>query len=259
MEWEDFIGQEQITKELWVTAVSGWKGNILLRGNYGHGKTTLAKLYMSKLGNFYYYDTPSNLKDINLRARQGKHIIVDEIHLLKRQEYLYDAMGQAGNMVFCTTDAGDLSEAFKSRCIEMRLKPYTDREIAAIIYTTLARAATLLEISQAEYLAHRAHGNPRVAINLADRAYRMIVYDGREFNLANIENQLTAFGIDQYGYDDRHRAYITYLMAQDKPVGLKSLSIALDLSQSDLRNEVEAALMRNGHIEITARGRRLKR
>lgn len=259
MLWSDFIGQPRIVRELYATATSGWSGNILLRGNYGHGKTTLARLYLETAGQYYNeFSTPTNVKEITRRASQGNNLLVDEIHLLKKQEYLYEAMSHNVNIVFCTTDAGDLSEAFKSRCTELRLRPYRDSEITAIIYTTLARKSTILEVSQAEYLARRSWGNPRVALNLAERVYRMAMFDDQEFNLESIEDQLAYFGIDKHGYDDRHRAYITYLMGAGKPVSLANLCLALDLPQSDVRSEIESALIRNGHIEITSLGRRLK-
>src|SRR3990167_5550378 len=103
--FEAFIGQDSIKRELSAMLVAQDKSNIIFRGNYGGGKTTLAKIYASYRGNYAYYDTPDNfnLNEGFYHEKDIKTIIVDEIHLADKYEYFYDAMGKY-TFIFCTTE-----------------------------------------------------------------------------------------------------------------------------------------------------------
>lgn len=183
-------------------------------------------------------------------------IIMDEIHLIQEEEALFPLFGLK-NLIFCSTNVGNLSGAFRSRCITLTLQPYSVGEVAAIVVTNLEDKGMHILDSQAKAIARRARCNPRVAIQLAERIWRLSALEGREFNLESIYQEFHNLGIDERGYDDRHRAVISYLYKTGRPVGIRTISRAINISESIIKEEVEPALIEDGVIEITRQGRGL--
>ncbi len=250
--WENFIGQKPIKREL--RSLLKENLNILLRGHYGYGKTTIAKIYASFRGNYVYYAVPP--REI---STLGVTTIIDEIHLEKRLEKLFQYMEEGvRSMVFCTTNSSGLSGAFKSRCIQMTMAAYTPDDIVKIILTTLKRRGVNIYPSLAVAIMLRSHSNPRIAIILADRIRRLLAMDKKEYNLRNTLAEFQMLGIDQNGFDNRHRAYIQYLKNAGKPVGLKTLSSSLGMDVHTIQEEIELQLLQKDLIVITPRGRKIR-
>lgn len=254
MEWKYFIGQKQVVRELKAIAEQGSNESVLIRGEYGHGKTTLARLMGKTRGLYKYYHVPPDRNNLN---RFSPTLVVDEIHLLKSPETYYDMMGKK-MMIFCTTTTGRLSPAFTSRCISVTLESYIQDEIAKIIITTMDRWGKTIRKNKALEVATRSHMNPRVAIMLAKRAYRLIKADGKIFNLENLLREFDNLGIDKQGFDNRHRAYLTLLLRANRPIGLLTISRSLGMDEDTILNEVEPSLLRAEKIMITSRGRILR-
>lgn len=254
MNWQTLIGQKPVKRELQVLAYDDSPFSILLRGPYGYGKTTLAHLYAQTRGRYLYYPIPPSADEI---SGLGRTVILDEIHLTNKEEQYFPLMQGNRSAVFCTTNTANLSGAFKSRCIQLTLNDYTLDEITSIIMISLAGDGTIIEKSQALELAKRAHLNPRLAIILAKRVYRLVKFEGENFNLNNIIKELELLGIDEHGYDNRHRAYLLYLKKMGTSVGLRTLSTAIGVDEHTLTNEIEPSLISDGKVIITRRGRTL--
>jgi Holliday junction resolvasome RuvABC ATP-dependent DNA helicase subunit len=63
--WEEYFGQTQLKQEL--LNLKDYPVSLLLRGNSGYGKTTLANLYASARGN-YDYQLASDLVTCSLNS-----------------------------------------------------------------------------------------------------------------------------------------------------------------------------------------------
>lgn len=250
--FEQIIGQEKIIRELRAIIKEDAYVSILLRGQYGSGKTTLAKIYASSFGGILYYETPPGR---NLKAYM-RSVVVDEIHLENTLELYYPYMTDGKhNMAFCTTEGATLPGAFKSRCLQFNMQAYTLEQITRIVLDRLERDLTYIEESQAKEVAKRARLNPRVSILLAQRVYRLIKLDNMRFIIDNILLELDRLGIDERGYDDKHRAYLRCLEVVGRPIGLKALSMRLGIDVDTLQEEIEPTLMQDGLVEITRKGR----
>ena len=250
--FEQIIGQENIIRELRAIIKADACVSILLRGQYGSGKTTLAKIYANSFGGALYYEVPPGR---NFKAYM-RGVVVDEIHLESALEFYYPPMTDGKhNIAFCTTEGATLPGAFKSRCLQFNMRPYTLKQITRIVLDRLERDLTYIEASQAEEIAKRARLNPRVSILLAQRVYRLVKLDNNQFIIDNILLELDRLGIDDRGYDDKHRAYLRCLEVAGRPIGLKSLSMRLGIDVDTLQEEIEPTLMRDGLVEVTVRGR----
>lgn len=247
--WSNFIGQRNIKRELQAIIAEGAAPSILLRGGYGCGKTTLAKMTAASIGPYIYYDCPP--KEV---SQLGDIIIIDEIHLEVQPERLYKMMD--GKMfIFCTTEGAELPNPFKSRCIELYFSPYTVGNIALIVLNSFYNNDTYVELSQAIEIAKRCHNNPRLALLTSQRIWRLLKYDKKPFNLNAILEEFDALGIDIWGFDDRHRAYLMYLNKMNRAVGLGTLSNALNIDKKTLTLEIEPPIIQRGLVQVTPRGR----
>ena len=250
--FSQIIGQENIVRELRAIINADACVSILLRGQYGSGKTTLAKLYAKSFGGILYYEVPPG-KDFKAYMRG---VVVDEIHMESTLELYYPHMTDGKhNIAFCTTEAATLPGAFKSRCLQFVIQPYTLEDIVKIVTERLERGLTYIQPSQALEIAKRARLNPRVAILLAQRIYRLVKLERMPFQLQTIIAELDRLGIDERGYDDRHRAYLRCLEAVGRPIGLKTLSMRLGIDVDTLQEEIEPTLIKDGLVEVTSRGR----
>lgn len=247
----NFIGQTLIIKELNALYAEGSTDAVLLKGKYGHGKTTLAEWYASLYGKkFLYYDIPP--KNLDTIPVEFGTVVIDEVHRIGVNEEMLYSLIATRRIIMCTTDTANLSDALKSRCVVLQLSDYTLSEIIRIIQTNMDIAT-----EKALEIAKRANLNPRVAIMLTKKVRRLINIDRLSFNLNNVLKQFDELGIDRYGLDDRHRAYLALLSNAGRPLGLRTVSITLQLSEDTIRGEIEPLLLRLRKIIITPRGRQL--
>jgi len=246
----NFNGQRLIIKQLHALYYEGSTDAILLKGKYGHGKTTLAEWYAGLYGKFLYYDIPPRNFE-NIPPKFG-NIVIDEIHRIGNNEELLYSLIAERRVVMCTTDTANLSEALKSRCVVLQLQDYTLSEITQIIRMNMD-----ISFEKAEAIAKRSNLNPRVAIMLTKKVRRLIRVDKLPFNVYTVLRQFSELGIDQHGLDDRHRAYLALLSNAGRPLGLRTIAITLQLSENTIRGEIEPLLLRLGKVIITPRGRQL--
>ena len=249
--FSEFVGQETIKKELSAMALADSRTSVLLRGAYGSGKTTLAKIYASSLGNYTYQDVPNNVDHLNPDARVH---VIDEIHLLKDQEVLYNQFDEL-TFVFATTDAQELSAPFRSRCIELTLEPYSEQELRVILRDRATREGINADEKAIKILASRSRGTPRTGIQLLRRVHTIARMEQVPITARYTAEQLNEFRVYDNGFTQDDITYLRTLALADAPVSLRTLGAVLNRDRAYVQEIIESFLLRKNFVIITGRGR----
>ncbi len=253
----NFIGQSRIVRELKGIQKALERNpaesvNILLRGPAGCGKTKLAKEFCKPFRNYAYQVIEKRFELIDPKRFQ----IVDEIHMLKNFEQLYEHM-DSGLFVFlfCTTDSGILSEPFSSRCLQFIFDDYSDDEIAKIAYHYSLEINLSMAMDTAKLIAKMSRGNPRIAKNYVQRIRFMIMSGYHPMSLRGIKSAFKEIGVFNGGYTTVDMAYLRFLQKVGQ-TSLKMISRSIKVDEDTIKNEVEPFLIERGHIQISSRGRK---
>lgn len=253
--FSDFIGQKRIKTELKALLASNSNASILLRGNYGSGKTTLAKIYASYRGNYTYQQIPIILE---LPENVPTHII-DEIHLCRKLEKLYDKIGQQ-TFIFCTTEAQKLSLPFVSRCIELVLDEYSLNEIVLILRNRLYDYPQfIIPNTSLKIIASKARSIPRTAIQLLFRIFSLAKLENRT-NLSEdyVQEKLRFLKIYKGGLTVDDVKYLSFLAElYPSSASINTISSAIMRNPDGVKELIEPFLLSSGLITISSRGRSL--
>lgn len=290
---EDFIGQEQVRKNL-STFIEASKArrepldHVLFSGPPGLGKTTLAQIIAFELGvNLHTTSGPVLAKAGDLAAiltnlKAGDVLFIDEIHRLNStvEEILYPAMedfeldlviGEGSTaravkiklakftLVGATTRLGLISKPLRDRFgIPVRLNLYSVDEMTNIV----KRGARLFDFAispdGASAISTRARGTPRIAGRLLRRVIDFAIVAKQKVIDADIASEtMVQLGVDEKGLDDFDRRYLSLIAHNFKggPVGIETITSALDESRDAIEDMVEPFLMQEGFLQRTSRGR----
>lgn len=294
-ELPEFIGQERIRKQLeLVLTAADLQGltpdHILLAGPPGLGKTTLALIISKHVrGSLRVTSGPAissaaDLASILSSLEDGDLLFIDEIHRMSRasEELLYlamedfriDVMVGKGpgatsislalpkfTLVGATTRSGMLPNPLRDRFgFTGFLEFYSVAELESVV----ARTARILGLeitdgAKAE-LARRSRGTPRIANRLLRRARDLaVVHESTQIDDGLALEVLEIFEIDSLGLDRVDREILEVLgpKFQGKPVGLKTLAMAIGEEPDTIEEVVEPYLVRLGLIARTPRGRQI--
>ncbi len=289
----DFVGQEELKNNLNIFIGAAKKReepleHILLYGNPGLGKTTLANVIGQEMGaqvrvtSGPALERVGDLAAILSNMKRGDVLFIDEIHRLNRQieEVLYPAMEDYAldlvvgkgpsartlrlglerfTIIGATTRLSLLSSPLRDRFgVTFHLNFYEDQEIEKI----LARSGQILGINMdpatCATIASRSRRTPRIANRLLKRVrdYAEVNHDGElDPEIANAALQMLA--IDQLGLDatDRHILRTLIEKFQGGPVGLQTLAAASQEEMETIEEIYEPFLLQLGFLERTPRGR----
>ncbi|MBI5022934.1 MAG: Holliday junction branch migration DNA helicase RuvB [Candidatus Magasanikbacteria bacterium] len=289
----EFIGQEKIKNNLRIFLDAAKKRaesleHVLLYGNPGLGKTTLANIIAKEMGaNIKITSGPAlervgDLAAILTSLETGDVLFVDEIHRMNKtiEEILYPALEDYAldiiigkgpgartlrvdlnrfTLIGATTKMSLLSSPLRDRFGAIyHLNFYEEPEIEQIV----RRSAGILDISTdndaARLIAVSARRTPRVANRLLKRVRDFAQVKGNGIITTTLAQEaLKMLEIDQVGLDHIDRLMLKVMIEKFNggPVGLQTLSAATAEEIETIETIYEPFLLQCGLINRTPRGR----
>ena len=291
--WSEYIGQEQIKKNLAVFIEASKKrdealDHVLFFGPPGLGKTTLALIIATEMqANIKVTAAPMIEKSGDLAAiltnlEEGDILFIDEIHRLSPavEEILYSSMedyridiiigsGPAAQtvkidlprftLIGATTRAGMLSNPLRDRFgMSFRMQFYSSEELAQIIIQAANKLDKEIIKKAALEISKRSRGTPRIALRLLRRVRDFAdVADESSINHETTQYALNELGINSHGFDEMDLRLLKLLAhAKGRAMGLSSIAASLSEDEGTVEDVLEPYLIANGYLERTAKGRK---
>lgn len=293
----DFTGQSALKDKLAIFMTASLQreeplDHTLFYGPPGLGKTTLAGIIAKEMkGNLRITTGPAleragDLAAILSNIQPNDVLFIDEIHRMSAniEEILYPAMEDFSlsiivgkgplarsirlslprfTLIGATTRLGLLTSPLRARFgIVEQLSLYSTDELTAIV----KRGANVLNVrisdEAADEIGLRSRGTPRVALRLLRRVRDVAeVKKVQEVKRDLAGYALDMLGVDSEGLDEGDRKFLKALVElfDGGPVGLSTLSAALNEDAQTIEDIYEPYLIQKGLLERTPRGRKATR
>ncbi len=290
--WDDYIGQEKLKKNLRVFINAAKKrgdvlDHLLLFGPPGLGKTTLAHIISDEMNVSIkvtaapMIEKAGDLAAILTNLSEGEILFIDEIHRLSPaiEEILYPAMedfrldiiigsGPAAQtvkidlprftLIGATTRAGMISNPLRDRFgMQFRMQFYEQEELTKIVQIASIKLQKECLNEGALEIAKRSRGTPRIALRLLKRVrdFAEVAEEGI-ITKERTQYALNELGVNEYGFDELDLRFLKIICeSRGRPIGLSTLAAAMSEDEGTIEDVIEPYLLVNGFLERTARGR----
>ncbi|MBT3418962.1 MAG: Holliday junction branch migration DNA helicase RuvB [Candidatus Magasanikbacteria bacterium] len=291
---EGFIGQQHIKEPLDIAMQAAEKRkepieHVLLYGNPGLGKTTLAHIIAKEMDAHIRItagpalERVGDLAAILSNLEYGDVLFIDEIHRMNKtiEEVLYSAMEDFAldiivgkgptartlrmslepfTLIGATTKMNLISGPLRDRFGHVfHFKFYENSHIETIIKTNALILNTPLEGGAEETIAHRSRKTPRVANRLLRRVrdHADVRHNGT-ITKDIAHEALTTLQVDTEGLDAVDYLILETIIEkfQGGPVGLSTIAAAVAEDMDTLETIYEPYLLQTGMLERTPRGRK---
>ncbi|MDO8626548.1 MAG: Holliday junction branch migration DNA helicase RuvB, partial [Candidatus Magasanikbacteria bacterium] len=291
--WADYVGQENIKQNIKVILTAAKQRNqspdhLLLYGNSGLGKTTLANLVAIEMGKKIRItsgpaiERAGDLAAILTNLQEGDVLFLDEIHRIHKtvEEYIYPAMEEYKlnlilgkgpmartmelklphfTLIGATTRPGLLSAPLRNRFgATFQLNFYKPEDIEKIVERSARILDVKIEAEAVSIIARRSRFTPRVANRLLKRVRDFAQVEGLGIiTKAITERSLDSLEVDHLGLEPGDIKILLALIEKfdGGPVGLQSLAAAAMEEEGTILDIYEPYLMQCGFIERTPKGR----
>lgn len=289
----EYIGQRKVKDNLRVFMKAALKrrealDHILLYGPPGTGKTTLAAIVANEMGAQLkstaapIIEKSGDLAALLTNLEEGDVLFIDEIHRMNPaiEEVLYPAMedynldlmigqGTAARsiklelpkftLVGATTRPGMITAPLRGRFgIIFHLDFYGLEDLQTIIERSANILNVEIEPNGAVEIARRSRGTPRISNRLLRRVrdYAEVDYDGR-ISEAVAQDALNRMEVDVFGLDEVDRKLLLMIIEKfdGGPVGLGTISAAINEEKDSIEEIIEPYLIQIGFLNRTPRGR----
>jgi len=275
---DEYIGQEKAKAliKLNLRKIADLKPiHMLINGNAGHGKTTLAYVVANELraklhsviGSSFSMDYLIKFLTINEEDCRKLHILfIDEIHSMDKTmvEFMYpiledfqvnDAYIKPFVMIGATTEKATLVKKFNplvQRCgCQIHLDHYTGEEIEKMLkqYSQQLYEVHCVPEKVLKILSLSCKYVPRVGISMLDD---YIV-------CKDMDAVLSAHRIVTGSLSEVDILILMTLRENVKPMGQKNIAVKVGIEQTDYIYVHEPFLLREGYINVSTRGREITR
>ena len=272
--FHQYLGQQH-AKEILIAYIQAAKernttlGHILICGEAGMGKTTLAKIVAHESQKKFKELITSTIqkpRDLLLAIHEvdGGVLFLDEIHSLIRPmaESIYTIMEdfrysgieiKPFTLIGATTELGEIisdRRPFVDRFkIILELEDYTLDELSGMSkqYRFVVFPKDHVSPELHNIIAKNCRNNPRTSIRLTEA----LVY------IKNISIVLKNFNIIKDGYTKKDLAALKYIALNEKGVGLQGLVAYLGTAPQTYMFNIEPYLLKNKLLIRSPRGRKL--
>jgi Holliday junction DNA helicase RuvB len=289
----EFVGQEGLKENLTVFMQAAQKreepiDHVLLYGNPGLGKTTLAHIIANEMSSQIRVTSGPALEKVGDLAailsnlQKGDILFIDEIHRINKtiEEVLYPAMEDFAldiivgkgptartlrlnlehfTIIGATTRLSLLSAPLRDRFGMVHHLDFYEREDLQKI---LKRNAKLLQVpihdDSVELLAMRSRLTPRIANRMLKRARDFAQVRGDGSITPDIcRDALKMMRVDEEGLDAVDRHILTTIIEKfhGGPVGLSTIAASTQEEMETIEDVHEPYLLQLGFLARTPRGR----